>query len=587
MARRSSDSPAPEPTDWVTRAADDAIRHAGGDPRDPAVAEQLRAAGTVVTCASGISPSGPIHLGNLREFLTTHFVAEELKRRGVPARHLQSWDDFDRLRKIPEGVDPSWTTHIGKPLSAVPDPWECHTSWAEHFKAPLRAALAEMGCTMEEVDQTDRYRAGAYTEQVLHAIERRDVIESVLARHRTKQAVPEDASAEEAAALEDSVAEDDEPTQTGDLARFPYKPFCRTCGRDTVTLTSYDDETTDLAYTCDVCGDSHVTNVRTQPEGKLVWKVDWPMRWSVEGVNFEPGGVDHASPGSSYTVGKEIVKLYGGRAPSFVGYSFVGVAGMAKMSSSKGGVPTAADALRVLEAPVLRWLYARRQPKQAFTVDLGPEVVRLYDEWDALGKKAANPAKRDAHVLAFERASTTSSAGTLPTPPVVVPFRTLSSIADVTAGSADQISRLVGDLGHAHDSVADLEPRLGRAITWTHEFVPEEDRTTVRTTPDRELLASLGELERTWLHLFLEHLPSAWADGSPDLDRVTTVVYGVPKLARGLALEDQPTDEVKADQKAFFRLLYRLLVDAERGPRLPTLVLALGLDTVYALIQAA
>lgn len=586
MARRSSDSPAPEPTDWVTRAADDAIRHAGGDPRDPAVAEQLRTAGTVVTCASGISPSGPIHLGNLREFLTTHFVAEELKRRGVPARHLQSWDDFDRLRKIPEGVDPSWTTHIGKPLSAVPDPWECHTSWAEHFKAPLRAALAEMGCTMEEVDQTDRYRAGAYTAQVLHAIERRDVIESVLARHRTKQAVPEDASAEEAAALEDSVAEDDEPTQTGDLARFPYKPFCRTCGRDTVTLTSYDEETTDLAYTCDACGDSHVTNVRTQPEGKLVWKVDWPMRWSVEGVNFEPGGVDHASPGSSYTVGKEIVKLYGGRAPSFVGYSFVGVAGMAKMSSSKGGVPTAADALRVLEAPVLRWLYARRQPKQAFTVDLGPEVVRLYDEWDALGKKAANPAKRDAQVLAFERASTTSSAGTLPTPPVVVPFRTLSSIADVTAGSADQISRLVGDLGHTHDSVADLEPRLGRAITWTHEFVPEEDRTTVRTTPDRELLASLGELERTWLHLFLEHLPSAWADGSPDLDRVTTVVYGVPKLARGLALEDQPTDEVKADQKAFFRLLYRLLVDAERGPRLPTLVLALGLDTVHALIQA-
>lgn len=587
MARRSSDSPAPEPTDWVTRAADDAIRHAGGDPRDPAVAEQLRAAGAVVTCASGISPSGPIHLGNLREFLTTHFVTEELKRRGVPARHLQSWDDFDRLRKIPDGVDASWATHIGKPLSAVPDPWECHPSWAEHFKAPLRAALAEMGCTMEEVDQTDRYRAGAYTEQVLHAIERRDVIESVLARHRTKQAVPEDASAEEAAALEDSVAEDDEPTQTGDLARFPYKPFCRTCGRDTVTLTSYDEETTDLAYTCDACGDAHVTNVRTQPEGKLVWKVDWPMRWSVEGVNFEPGGVDHASPGSSYTVGKEIVKLYGGRAPSFVGYSFVGVAGMAKMSSSKGGVPTAADALRVLEAPVLRWLYARRQPKQAFTVDLGPEVVRLYDEWDALGRKAANPAKRDAQVLAFERASSTSSAGTLPTPPVVVPFRTLSSIADVTAGSADQISRLVGDLGHEHASVADLEPRLGRAITWTHEFVPEEDRTTVRTTPDRELLASLGDLERTWLHLFLEHLPSAWADGTPDLDRVTTVVYGVPKLARGLALEDQPTDEVKADQKAFFRLLYRLLVSAERGPRLPTLVLALGLDTVFALVQAA
>ena len=79
-----------EPHDWVTRAADDAIRHAGE--------------GNLVTVASGASPSGPIHLGNLREFLTPHFVAEELRRRGVPVRHLHSWDDYDRFRKVPAGI---------------------------------------------------------------------------------------------------------------------------------------------------------------------------------------------------------------------------------------------------------------------------------------------------------------------------------------------------------------------------------------------------------------------------------------------------------------------------------------------------
>ena len=61
---------------------------------------------------------------------------------------------------------------------------------------------------------------------------------------------------------------------------------------------------------------------------------------------------------------------------------------------------------------------------------------------------------------------------------------------------------------------------------------------------------------------------------------VTSLVYGVPKLARGLPLDDEPTDEVKADQKEFFRLLYHLLVDADRGPRLPTLIVALGADRV-------
>ncbi|GAB3776108.1 lysyl-tRNA synthetase class 1 [Nocardioides ginsengisegetis] len=565
------------PTDWVTRAADDAIRHA----------EQTRAhrgdTDRLITCASGASPSGPIHLGNLREFLTVHFVAEEIRSRGIPVRHLHSWDDYDRFRKVPAGVDEAWNEHIGRPLSAVPDPWECHTSWAEHFKAPLRAALAELGVEMEEVSQTEQYRAGTYRDQILTAVQRRGDIETVMSRYRTK-AAPVAESEEEAESLADSVAIDDEPAGTGDddLARFPYKPYCRDCGRDTTTVTSYDDATTDLAYTCRVCAFEGVTNLTTQHEGKLVWKVDWPMRWEFEGVDFEPGGVDHASPGSSYTVGKELVKdVYGGRAPSFVGYSFVGVAGMAKMSSSKGGVPTAADALKVLEAPILRWLYARRQPKQAFTVDFGPEVVRLYDEWDALGKKAANPAKRDAQVLAFERASATAAAGTLPTPAVVVPFRVLSSVADVTAGSAELISTTVTNVGHPHETVAELEPRLTKAMTWTSEFVPAEDRTTVRATADTERLAGLNEDEQLWLAQLLDRMPDEL-----HLDEITTLVYGVPKLARGLGLDDAPTDQVKADQKAFFNLLYNLLVDADRGPRLPTLFVALGAEKVRSLLQA-
>jgi hypothetical protein len=48
----------------------------------------------------------------------------------------------------------------------------------------------------------------------------------------------------------------------------------------------------------------------------------------------------------------------------------------------------------------------------------------------------------------------------------------------VTAGSAEQISRIVGHLGYLHDSVDELEPRLARAMAWTEEFVPESERTT-------------------------------------------------------------------------------------------------------------
>ena len=430
------------PVDWVARAADDAVRHAG------AIGDQGAA---IVTCSSGVSPSGRVHLGNMREFLTVHFVADELRRRGVPMRHLHVWDDYDRFRKVPVGVDASYAEHIGRPLSAVPDPWECHPSWAEHYKEPLRDALHAMGVEMEEISQTERYRSGYYREDVLHAVRHRAEIEQVLARFRTRKVDVDAASEQEADALADSVADADDAAGDGgtdELGRFPFKPYCRGCGRDTTTITAYDDDTTDLSYTCDSCGESHVTNLATQDEGKLVWKVDWPMRWAKEHVDFEPAGMDHATPGSSFSVGHELVEsVFGMPRPSWFGYAFVGFAGVQKMSSSAGGAPTAQDALRILEPPILRWLYVRRSYKQAFDIDFGPEVVRLYDEWDALSRKAADPAKRDLQVLAYERASATAS-GPLPTAEVVVPFRTLSSVADVTAGSAEQISRIVGDVGY-------------------------------------------------------------------------------------------------------------------------------------------
>ncbi len=561
----------PEPTDWVTRAADDTVRH-----------HEKFGTGDLITCASGASPSGHVHLGNLREFLTVHFVAEELRRRGLTVRHLHSWDDYDRFRKVPAGVDPSWATHIGRPLSAVPDPSGEYESWAERFKAPLVASLRDLGVEMEAKSQTVEYTSGRYRAPILGALSRRTEIEAILARYRTKPV--QAGSEQEAAALADSVTAEDDGPDTGALARFPYKPFCAECGRDTTTVTSYDDTTHVLSYQCSACGFVGDQNLAEDDmavsRGKLVWKVDWPMRWAFEGVAFEPGGVDHASPGSSYTVGKDMVRIFDGAAPWFVGYSFVGAGGQVKMSSSRGGVPTATDALRILEAPILRWLYVRRQPKQAFNVDFGPEVVRLYDEWDTLGKKAADPDRRDAHVLAFERASSTQHAGVLPTPAVPVPFRLLSSVADVTAGSADLISAVVTGAGYPHDSVGDLEPRLDKAMTWMADYVPQDQRTTVRTVADADRLAGLSAREQTWITTLLDQMGTGF-----DLGQITSLVYGVPKLVRGLALDDAPTEEVKSDQKAFFHLLYNLLVDADAGPRLPTLFLALGPDRIRALLS--
>lgn len=76
-----------------------------------------------LVCAAGISPSGAVHIGNFREIVTVHFVARALEKRGRDVRFIFSWDDFDRFRKVPAGLDPAFEKFIGMPYVEVPCPF--------------------------------------------------------------------------------------------------------------------------------------------------------------------------------------------------------------------------------------------------------------------------------------------------------------------------------------------------------------------------------------------------------------------------------------------------------------------------------
>jgi lysyl-tRNA synthetase class 1 len=564
-------------SDWVARFADEVI----------AAADRYRP-GKPVVCASGLSPSGPVHLGNLREVLTPHLVADEIRRRGVPCEHIISWDDYDRFRRVPATVDSSWSEHVGKPLSQVPaPPGSEYGNWADHFRAPLLTALAELGVEFRGISQTAMYSSGAYTDQVLLAMRARHRIDAILAEYRTKAkpaAAQPGLSADEAAmnalALAGSGAadEDDGASATG---YYPYKPYCEACNRDLTTITAYDDETTVMSYSC-ACGHTATVTLSTYHHGKLVWKVDWPMRWAYEGVAFEPSGVDHTSPGSSYVVGGRLVgDIFGGRQPIGPMYAFVGMSGMAKMSSSKGGVPTPAQALGIMEAPLLRWLYSRKRPSQSITVSFGQELQRMYDEWDALTARVAAGTAQTAEVSAYDRATGTA-AGPLPATPVRLPFGTLASVYDVTTGQPEQMLRVLRDVAPGqHIATLDvLRPRLDRAARWVGAEMPAEQRTQVRAAPDLGALAALDGEQRASVRMLLDGLDAAWS-----LEGLTTLVYAVPKRMLGLPLDVKPTPELRAAQRSYFALLYQLLVGRETGPRLPTLLLAIGAERVRELLS--
>ncbi|MFH9983271.1 lysine--tRNA ligase [Streptomyces sp. NPDC017179] len=569
-----------ETADWVSRFADDVIEES-----------ERRAPGKPVVVASGLSPSGPIHLGNLREVMTPHLVADEIRRRGHEVRHLISWDDYDRYRKVPAGVtgvDESWAEHIGKPLTSVPAPKGSeHANWAEHFKAAMVTSLAELGVEFDGISQTEQYTSGVYREQILHAMRHRGDIDAILAQYRTKpkaakkQQKPVDEAELEAEEGSGAASEDD--GSSGSAGYFPYKPYCGNCEKDLTTVTAYDDDSTELTYACTACGFSETVRLSEFNRGKLVWKVDWPMRWAYEGVIFEPSGVDHSSPGSSFQVGGQIVGIFGGKQPIGPMYAFVGISGMAKMSSSRGGVPTPADALQIMEPQLLRWLYARRRPNQSFKIAFDQEIQRLYDEWDKLAAKVADSSALPGDVAAYTRAVGTAAAE-LPRTPRPLPYRTLASVADITAGHQDQALRILSELDPANPlgSLDEARPRYDRAEAWINTHVPADQRTIVRDEPDTDLLKSLDEPSRQSVGLLLDGLGDHWS-----LDGLTHLVYGVPKVQAGFSADATPKElppEIKTAQRSFFALLYHLLVGRDTGPRLPTLLLAVGQERVRALL---
>ena len=542
-------------TDWVTKIAD----------RVEANVRQTKGEQATIVCASGISPSGPIHLGNLREVMTVHLVSEELRLRGWQVDHIHSWDDYDRLRKVPAGVTPDFARYIGMPIADVPDPCGAYDSYATRYITDFTRGLERLGIYPRYIRQSVAYRRGDYVEQIKQAIRQRAEIFTILAEYQTLEAQQKTIDERRA-------------------AYYPFKPYCQQCGKDLTQVTGYDEATATISYICESCGHSESFSLDERVEGKLVWKVDWPMRWSYEGVDFEPGGVDHSSPGSSYTVGQQIVQqIYGGRPPFFVGYAFVGMEGRSKISSSAGTTATVTTALDIIEPAILRWLYARRANNQAFAIDFGQGLLRLYDEWDSLLRQVEKGSINEVNKRTFERATQTTS-GAVDYTHQPVPFHLLASVLDVAQANEEQVLRIASQhLPEGRDQTSlrtQLEPRYTCALNWITNYLPDDERTHIRTSFNAQAYAALSEMDRASLRLLVSHMDDNWT-----LHKLTDLMYRIPKVVRGLPADATPTDELKQAQRSFFVALYTLICDSDTGPRIPTLLLSIGQQRARTLLE--
>lgn len=518
----------PQSSHWADIAAANILRQRGEKER--------------YTCASGITPSGTVHIGNFREIISVELVARALRSLGREVRFIYSWDDYDVFRKVPANMPNREMLHtfLRKPITIVPDPNGVEASYARANERALEAILPEVGVAPEYIYQAERYQHSLYAEGIRTALEHRETIRSILDEHRTTP-----------------LAED----------WMPVSIFCTSCAKDTTKPTAWDGEW-GLTYTCNSCGNTETLDLRTTGAAKLPWRVDWPMRWSYEGVDFEPAGKEHHSAGGSFDTARRIVaEIYGAEPPVSFKYDFITIKGAGgKISSSKGNVVSLADVLEVYQPEVVRYLFAGTRPNAEFAISFDLDVLKIYEDYDKseriyFGLEEVGEKRRAKEARIYELSQVASVPAT---PPPQVSFRHLCNLLQIHIGNVDEVLARYGELDT--EQRRRLRLRAQCAWNWITKYSPEDFRFRLRTPEEGPVEATSSE--RRALALLRERVSRL--EGFDE---------------KGLADElYRISEEAGVEAKGFFRIAYQALIGSDRGPRLASFIMTLGKERVLALL---
>ncbi len=496
--------------------------------------------------ASGITPSGTVHIGNFREIISTELVVRALRERGRKVRFIYSWDDYDVFRKVPKNMPnrEKLERYLRQPITRVPDPYGKEESYARHNEREIEDLLPVVGIFPEYLYQHREYGASRYAEGIRTALEHREKLRASLDEHRTEALAGE---------------------------WWPISIFCTRCGRDTTTVKGWDGRY-GVSYSCKSCQNEETLDLRSTGAVKLLWRVDWPMRWAYQGVDFEPAGKDHHSEGGSFDTGRLIVKkVYGRDAPVSFQYDFIGIKGGAgKISSSSGEVISLRDVLQVYQPEVVRYLFASTRPNTEFVISFDLDVLKIYEDYDRCERVYFGAEQAPENRAAKERRTyQLSQVGAVPASmPTQVGFRHLCNLVCVYEGDADKVLASLGLSTPAEDQ-AKVRTRAVCAWNWVQNHAPESFRFRLRAADAAPL--SFAETERRALRLLAAEVRERLA--SHDEKSLAEAIYRI-------------AGEAGLDSKEFFKVAYRALIEKEQGPRLAGFLLILGADRVLQLLGA-
>jgi lysyl-tRNA synthetase, class I len=483
---------------------------------------------------TGYGPSGLPHIGTFGEVVRTTMVRQAFRHLcDVPSRLFCFSDDMDGLRKVPDNVPNKemLAAHLGKPLTAVPDPFSNeHPSFGAANNARLRAFLDSFGFEYEFQSATDWYKSGRFDPMLLAMLRHYDEVQAVM--------LP-------------TLGEERQQTYSIFL---PISPKTGRVLQVPVVKTDVDAGT--IVYR-----DEDGSLVETPVTGgnvKLQWKADWAGRWFALDVDYEMYGKDLIS---SAELSAKIVRILGGKPPEGFNYElFLDEEGK-KISKSKGNGLSVEEWLRYAppESLALYMYQAPRRAKRLF-FDVIPRAI---DEYLAFVEKlpkdeAAKITDNPAFHIHDGQMPANSAAG--------INFGMLLNLASV-ANTEDKdvlwqyLRRYVP--GATPETAPYLDRLLSGAVAYYQDFVKSTKQFRLPTGKERAALADLAET--------LRGIPE-----SESAEYIQNEVYEAGK--RHFA---------KEELRQWFKALYEVLLGSEQGPRMGAFIKLFGRDNVVRLIERA
>ena len=165
---------------------------------------------------------------------------------------------MDGFRSVPDNIPEQemMAEHLGKPLTAVPDPFGTHDSFGHHNNARLIAFLDDFGFDYEFVSATDCYASGKFDDALLQMLRCYDDVMSIM--------LP-------------SLGEERQKTYS------PFLPVCQKTGRVLqVPVVETDPDAGTIVYRDE---DGEMGRTPVTGRCKVQWKPDWAMRWYARSVS--------------------------------------------------------------------------------------------------------------------------------------------------------------------------------------------------------------------------------------------------------------------------------------------------------------